>query len=142
MNKKISVTDIMIVLLSVILAAGIPFFFHACGAKEDGTFMNCHSAQQVIFGLACVMMIISFAHLGAGSAKMKTGISIALIPLEIYTALIPETVIKMCMMADMRCQAVMKPATIIICILMLIVTISDIVYQKKRGNINDEKADV
>ena len=144
MNRKSIVTDIAIILFAVLLVLGIPYIFHACGAKDDGTFMNCHIAQQVIFGLGCVIMIISFIHIGARTPKMKMGISLALIPIEIFTALIPETIIKMCMMNDMRCQAVMKPATIIICVCMLIATIADIAYQRRRKEekTNDDKADI
>ena len=133
MNKKNTGTaDVLMIILSVVLTLGVTFVFHACAVKEDGSFMSCHWAEKVVFGLGCVMTVISLEHLCAGSPKTKMGIGMALLPIEIFTAFVPGVTVKLCMMNNMRCHTAMRPAVIVICVILAIVTAVDIVIQKKK----------
>ncbi|MBQ8941074.1 MAG: DUF4418 family protein [Firmicutes bacterium] len=131
-TSKVTPTDIILPILSALLALGAVFLFHACPAKEDGSFMSCHWAQETVFGLGCVMTVISGLHAGADSRRMKTGISLSMIPVEIYTALVPGCVVKLCAMKNMRCHTAMRPAVVIISILLLITSAVDIYIGSKR----------
>ena len=131
-NKKIIFTDILLIIASAVLALGAAFVFHACGPKDDGSFMSCHWAQQAVFGLGLVMMIISCMHLGAKNPRMKMGISLAIIPVAVYTALVPQFVIKLCMMSSMRCHTTMRPAAAVICVLIVVIAAVDVILQRKQ----------
>ena len=137
-KNRISPTDIIMPLLAAVLALGTAFVFHACPAHDDGSFMSCHWAQQTVFGLGCVMLVISFTHLGANSPRMKMGISLALLPVEIFTALVPNIVIKLCMSNTMRCHSIMRPSVVVLSLLMMIVTCADIFLCRKKEDAKNE----
>ena len=140
MNKNnTAIADFILLALAVFIAVGTAFLFRACDAKEDGSFMSCHWAEHVVTGLGCVMTVISAAHLGAKTPRMKIGISIALLPVEIYTALVPGIIIKLCMMNTMRCHTMMRPCVTVICAIMVMVTVADIFIWNKKEVINNDK---
>ena len=118
MSEKRKVKEIVMsavpLVLSVFLTVGVKFVFHACGSKADGSFMNCHKAEQIVFITGCVLTVMSVLLLVLKNAKVRKVLAVAMIPVSIVTALIPNTIIKLCMMNDMRCHTVMKPAVIII----------------------------
>ena len=118
MSEKRKVKEIVMsavpLVLSILLTAGVKLIFHACGPMEDGSFMHCHNAEQAVFFIGCAMTVMSVIMLAVKKAKIRRIISVVMIPVSIVTALIPNTIIKMCMMTDMRCHSVMKPAVIII----------------------------
>lgn len=43
------------IVLSVILAAGVKLMFHACGPKDDGSRMHCHTAENTVCICAVTM---------------------------------------------------------------------------------------
>ena len=53
-------------------------------------------------------------------------------PYLIFTAFVPGVTVKLCMMNNMRCHTAMRPAVIVICVILAIVTAVDIVIQKKK----------
>ncbi|HCJ42381.1 DUF4418 family protein [uncultured Ruminococcus sp.] len=98
---------------SLCLSVGVKLVFHACGPKDDGSFMTCHWAEQAVLVIGGAMTVISLLVLFVTNGGMRRGLALALAPLGIGAALIPNTMIKLCMMNDMHCHAVMKPAVII-----------------------------
>ena len=133
-KKNLTFTDIILPIISVIIALGTAFIFHACGAKEDGSFMNCHWAERVVIGLGILMTFLSCAHLCTSSAQAKMGLSLSLAAVSVFTALVPGVVIKLCMMKDMRCHTVMRPAVTVLCAVMLAACVVDMFIRKKKGS--------
>lgn len=122
MNSKKSIKalimELTLFILSALLAVGVMTFFSACKHKTDtGMWMACHWAQMAVFGAACAMAAVSLAMLFVKSGRARLGLAFSLIPVSIYTALIPNTLISLCMKTDMRCHTVMKPAVIVISVL-------------------------
>lgn len=114
--KKKAIEWILGVLLlgcSLCLSVGVKLVFHACGPMEDGKWMTCHWAEQAVLVIGGVMTVISLLVLFVTNGGMRRGLALSLAPLGIGAALIPNTMIKLCMMSDMRCHSVMKPAVII-----------------------------
>ena len=97
------------VALAVLLALGVMTVFRACGPKEDGAWMHCHSAQM---GSALASGIVAILLAGAGLAKNRT-LKAALYALAVLGCgilfLIPGTLVSMCMMRSMRCYTHMQP---------------------------------
>ena len=108
------VCTVLQILLSLLLAVGSIVWFHACGAKEDGSYMTCHWAQVMVTALGAAMLLMSLVQLLFRDFSARRGISAALVLMAVLTALVPQTLIHMCMMADMRCQSLMRPAVIVI----------------------------
>ena len=133
-DKKINigVTDVVLLIIEIIFLVGIITVFKACGPMEDGSWMSCHWACQAVTGVAGVLLVISLLHMFIPGAKIKLGLSIAMIPVSILSAIIPGYMIKLCMMDTMRCHAVMRPFVIVISIISIVISIIDIIIQHKK----------
>lgn len=117
MDKKKSILPIIantaLLLLCAAFCAGIKLVFHACPKKPDGTFMSCHWAEQSVFAFSLALTAMAVLLLIVRNKKTKTGIALAMIPAAAVTALIPNVMIKLCMMENMRCHSTMRPAVIV-----------------------------
>ena len=59
MNKKrIRGIDIVLFLLCLVFAVGMLTFLKTCGAKEDGSFMNCQWAWRAVTGISVLLFLI------------------------------------------------------------------------------------
>ena len=133
-NKKlnIGVSDIVLTVIAAVFLIGICTVFKPCGPKEDGGYMTCHWAGQAITGLSAVLLVISVMHMFIPDEKIKQGLSLAVIPVALLAAIIPGRVISLCMMDMMRCRAVMKPAVMIISVLMILAACFDLVMRGRK----------
>ena len=120
-----TVSEAVLLVLSLVLAFGTMFVFHACGAKDDGTFMNCHNAQMRVVWFGAGSALLSIAMMIFGKAEKVAGKAITLViqavqaVIAIDAMLTPQVIVHMCMMNDMRCQAIMRPSVIVVCALIL-----------------------
>ncbi len=131
---RIGVMDIVMLLVSVLFLAGMLFWFGPCGPKDDGSYMNCHWAGNVLTGIAAVISVISLAHMFIPDCKMKAGLSAAVIPCGVFACIVPGNLISMCMMNEMRCRAVMTPAAIVCAVLLIVLSAVDIAVQLRRSS--------
>lgn len=116
-KRSVRCAGFIMAALSIALCAGVKLVFHACGPVcMDGTagYMNCHNAETAVCAVGAGMALLSAAALATENRLLKILLS-ALVGLGgIAAAVIPNNVIKLCMMEDMHCHAVMRPAVIII----------------------------
>ena len=119
MKKKTAAlaADIVLLVLCAALMLGVRLMFHACGPKEDGSWMTCHWAQQSVFALSIAMTVTALARLLVRDEGMRRGMALALVPFAGAAAGLPQGGIRLCMMQDMRCHAVMRPAVIVCAVL-------------------------
>ncbi|MCR4822761.1 MAG: DUF4418 family protein [Treponema sp.] len=132
--KKISPADIFLFILSLILFLGSHFLFHACPAKTDGSWMVCHWAERVITASGLLFTLLSLCCFFLPDAKIKAGISLTFIPLSIVTMLVPGVIVNLCMMKDMRCHTVMRPAVSVLCILIACLSLIDFILAIKKSS--------
>ncbi len=123
--KKGALVNVILLVLSILLCAGVKFAFHACAPKDDGSWMLCHWAEQVVFSVGAVFSLLSLARFFLKDSKIKAGISISFVPLSILVAFIPNTLIPLCMMKEMRCHTVMRPSVLVLCVLLAAVSVID-----------------
>lgn len=119
---KKSIWNKAALILSAFLAAGVMTIFKACGPKEDGTYMHCHSVQMYIFYIALAEIVIIAATLFIRNTKAIAALMVCGAVLSLIAVLLPGRIMPMCMMDTMRCHALMKPA---VTILGVIITIAD-----------------
>lgn len=110
--KKI--LNLIALILSIVLAAGVKLWFHACAKMEDGTWMHCHDAENAVFAAGIALAVLLLLMLLLKNRKAAAVIGFLVTAGAIVTALLPQTIIHMCMMETMRCQSVMKPAVFLI----------------------------
>lgn len=109
----------VLLVLSLILTLGVLFVFHACGAKEDGSWMACHWAQQATAGAGAVLVIFSLYLFIAKNNSERRAVSRAMFPVTLLAMCIPGGIVHMCMMDSMRCRSVMRPAVLLVCVLII-----------------------
>ncbi|MDO4615608.1 MAG: DUF4418 family protein [Lachnospiraceae bacterium] len=126
---------IILLALSVFAAFGVRFFFHACLPKEDGSYMNCHNAELAVMVMFTLMAVV-YA-LALLFKKYRGGLVLASIPMAIAACVIPQGVISMCMMRDMRCFAVMRPA-VIACSAVMVIFSAVLLWSERRSGLKRE----
>lgn len=131
-QKRFSVTDWGLCALNLFFFAGQIFLFHACEPMEDGSWMTCHWADMALRGAACVLAVLAVARLLAPEGGLKTGLSVAMIPVSILAIAIPGGLISLCMMDGMRCRALMRPASLVLSILVIAAAAADIFFERKK----------
>ena len=95
--------------LTLLLTLGSCTVFAACGIKEDGSWMRCHSAQTTV--MICAAVLSAFLLLPAFIREralriVLNGIGIAG---SIAVFLIPGKLMPMCVMRTMRCYTLFQP---------------------------------
>ncbi|MBR1591567.1 MAG: DUF4418 family protein [Ruminococcus sp.] len=125
-NKSAFITDLLLFLASAFFCTGTKFVFHACGKKEDGSYMSCHWAEQAVFAVSISIVIISLLVLLVKNRKFKAGAAAALIPCALMAAIIPNNMINLCMMNTMRCHSTMRPFVITASAVIIIIAAADI----------------
>ena len=115
--------------LSVLLFVGVWTFLAPCGIHEDGSFGACHWAGQAVIASGIVLLALSIIHIIAKTGKSKAFVSVCISALAIMTAIIPGTFINLCKMPTMRCLSVMRPAVIIIALVIAGVAIVDAIVR-------------
>ena len=131
-KKQNRAAEIALLALCLCLALGVKLAFHACGPKEDGTWMHCHTAENAVLCLAVAMAALSAAHL-AVKPGAKLALDAAVLVLDIAAMLTPGTLVPLCMMDAMRCRAVMKPAVLVLGILIVVALAADTVVRLRAG---------
>ena len=131
-NRSIGVSDIILLVLSVVFLIGILTFFAPCSPRDDGSWMTCHWAGQAVTGIAAVLLVISVIHLVVKDAKVKQGLALAMIPVALFSIILPGNMIDLCMMDTMRCRSVMRPATLIVSVLVIVSAAFDLILQRKK----------
>ncbi len=118
-SSKITLLKLIPSGLSLLLALGSFTVFAACGVKEDGSWMRCHSAQTTV--TLCAVLLSVFLVLPAFIRQkalriILNGIGIAG---SIAVFLIPGKLMPMCMMRTMRCYTLFQPFVRIMAILVV-----------------------
>ena len=138
-NKSAFITDILLFLASAFFCTGTKFIFHACGKKDDGSYMACHWAEQAVFAIGISIVIISLLVLFIKNRKFKAGAAAAVIPSALMAAIIPNNMINLCMMDTMRCHSTMRPFVIIASVIIIIIAAVDI-FMNIRAKENKNEA--
>ena len=128
MSEKRTIRSWIPVILSLLLAAGTLTVFRACGPKEDGTWMHCHTAQNDIVIAAAILFVVFLAAALIKNITISVILHAAGIVISIVTMLIPGTLVSMCMMDSMRCYAVMQPFARVLSGLILITALINLFF--------------
>ena len=124
-NRKLMIADLIVLLLSGLLCLGTKFWFHACGQTEEGKWMACHWAEQAVFAAGIALTVSAVLLLTVRSRRVKGGIALGMLPAAVTAAFVPQHVISLCMMNTMRCHMVMKPAVLVIALLLAAAAAAD-----------------
>lgn len=103
------VLSLLPAVFSLLMMIGTVTVFRACPMKDDGTWMHCHTAQNVVAAAGGVMCVLLLIAAFVNNRMVRTALYGLCIAGFVGTFLTPGVLISMCMMDTMRCYAVMQP---------------------------------
>ena len=118
--------------LALILISAVLTFAAPCPPKEDGSFMLCHWAAQVVALMGGLIAVLALLRLILSRSRLAPGLSLAVALTSLCSALVPNLVIPLCMVTDMRCHALTRPFTLVLCALLVLIALLD-VYRQSRA---------
>lgn len=130
--KKFSLPALVLLLLSILIAAGSVSFLGPC-VHEDGTFGACHWAGQAMLGIGLLLCLQSLAALLIWDNRIRVGIFLSCLMTAILGLVTPGTLIDLCRMSTMRCRSLMHPAMLILCGLCTLLSLLGIFQEWKRN---------
>ena len=130
--KKRSISALVILLLSVLLAAGSVSFLGPC-VHEDGSVGVCHWAGNALCGIGVLLSVQSAAALICREGRTRLGLLLAVLMTAVLGFLIPGTMIGLCGMATMRCRALMQPAARILCGLIAVTALAGVLAENRKA---------
>ena len=136
-NRKLLILDAAVLLLSAALCIGTKLLFHACGAKEDGGWMNCHWAECAVFAAGIALTVSGLLLCTVKGRRQRAGIALGIVPAALTAAFLPQNVIPLCMMNTMRCHSVMRPAVMVLGCLIAVCALTDNILSLKAAKEED-----
>ncbi len=130
--KKFSLPALVLLLLSILIAAGSVSFLGPC-VHEDGTFGACHWAGQAMLGIGLLLCLQSLAALLIRDNRIRVGLFLSCLMTAILGLVTPGTLIDLCRMSTMRCRSLMRPAMLILCGLCTLLSLRGICREWKRN---------
>jgi hypothetical protein len=138
--KKQLIYGIAITIFGLLIALGPQFLFKVCNAAEEN-FPRCHWSAKAEIGTGIIITALGICILLFNNeSKTKLGLSIGIFFTSIVALLIPHVLIGGCNMMSMQCRRVAFPILSVICIVLLLGTITNIIYLEiKKQNVSGEK---
>ena len=127
--KKTAVPALVILILSLIAAAGSQTFIGPC-VHEDGSFGACHWAGQMLLGVGCLLAVLAL--LALFLPKQRSGLYLAILPAAVLGIAAPNGLIALGKMDDMRCRMLMRPAMTVLFVIILIAGAAGTVLSLKK----------
>ena len=117
--------------LNICLLIGTATVFAACGAKEDGSFMHCHTACRVVQLCAVLMAALNLAGIAVKNRKLRKGFFLLQILAAVLAMLVPGQIIPLCMMPQMHCRMLMRPFVLVMEALILLTAAAGVLMGNK-----------
>lgn len=131
LEKLKTVTSVVLLVLSVVLAIGVNTFISPCKEQtESGMWMSCHWAGRAVFVLSLVLIIMSVLFFVFKENAEKRGVAAAMIPTSLAAAFLPQNAISLCMMETMRCHTLMRPGVMVFGILIAVFSVVGFICSK------------
>lgn len=117
--------------LNILLIIGTATFFSSCGAKDDGSFMHCHTACRMVQLVTAMMIVADLIGVFLRNEKIKKIIMIIQIAAAAVAMFIPGKIISLCMMPQMHCRMLMRPFVIAMEVLILLAAVVGLFVRNK-----------
>ena len=122
MKKRVLISTLFII-LGLLIAIGPSTLFPVCDPMENGSFMKCHWTERAELGIGLGIVLLSVLTIVFASKQIRAGISIGIAVLSVIAALVPTLLIGVCGGEHMRCNALTRPALLVLGIISAIFAI-------------------
>jgi len=132
MKNRFSGMACAILALALVVAVGSVTFLSPC-VHEDGGFGPCHWAGRALLGVGALLAALAILSLLHKSHPAKAALYLSMVPAAVLGILTPGVLIDLCRMSTMRCRALMQPAMMLLCALILLLALAGWLLERKRA---------
>ena len=131
-NALNTVSGVCLLAAGLILAGGTQFVFTACGIHDDGSYGRCHYAQLVTACIGLLVAVGALCSLFLKTREVSLAVSVITFCEALLVLLSPGKIIPLCMMATMHCLTMMKPFTLTMSLVILILAVGTFICNLTR----------
>ena len=131
-KARFGALDLVLVVVPLIALIAVKTFAGPC-IHDDGSAAACTGAGDGIMWVSIVATVLALVRLFVPSRAGKIALAVAVAALGVAIALIPGTIMPLCMMETMHCQALMKPTAMVLGVLTAIVGVAGAVLSARAG---------
>ena len=128
---KISATELIVGVLSLLYLIGIRVWFPVCPVMSE-MIMSCHWAGAMLKALSVLLFVLSVVHMLVPDWKIQLGMDLAMLGAAALTACVPGGVIRLCADAGMACRHNTQPWNLAFCAAMLLALLADLFFLRAR----------
>lgn len=122
MKKRITVGTLFII-LGLLISLGPSTIFAVCGPMDDGKFMKCHWTARAELGIGLGIVLLAVLSIVFASKEVRAGLLLGIATLSSNSILIPTALIGVCGGEHMQCNALTRPALLVIGVISIIIAL-------------------
>ena len=134
MKKYIS--GIVFIILGLLTAIGPGTLFKVCAPMEDGKFMKCHWMARAELGIGFGIVVLAVLLLIFSANQIRAGLLFGIAVLSVLVILFPTALIGVCGGEHMQCNALTRPALLVLGVILLVLSLGNalVILFRKRGS--------
>ena len=122
MKKRITVGTLFII-LGLLISLGPSTIFAVCGPMDDGKFMKCHWTARAELGIGLGIVLLAVLSIVFASKEVRAGLLLGVATLASISILIPTVLIGVCGGEHMQCNALTRPALLVIGVISIVIAL-------------------
>jgi hypothetical protein len=122
MKKRITVGTLFII-LGLLISLGPSTIFAVCGPMDDGKFMKCHWTAKAELGIGLGIVLLAVLSIVFASKEVRAGLLLGIATLSSNSILIPTALIGVCGGEHMQCNALTRPALLVIGVISIVIAL-------------------
>ena len=122
MKKRITVGTLFII-LGLLISLGPSTIFAVCGPMDDGKFMKCHWTARAELGIGLGIVLLAVLSIVFASKEVRAGLLLGVATLSSNSILIPTALIGVCGGEHMQCNALTRPALLVIGVISIVIAL-------------------
>jgi len=122
MKKRITVGTLFII-LGLLISFGPSTIFAVCGPMDDGKFMKCHWTARAELGIGLGIVLLAVLSIVFASKEVRAGLLLGIATLSLISVLIPTALIGVCGGEHMQCNALTRPALLVIGVISIVIAL-------------------
>ena len=126
MKKRITVGTLFII-LGLLISIGPSTIFAVCGPMDDGKFMKCHWTARAELGIGLGIVLLAVLSIVFASKEVRAGLLLGIATLSSNSILIPTALIGVCGGEHMQCNALTRPALLVIGVISIVIALVQVV---------------
>lgn len=122
MKKRITFGTLFII-LGLLISLGPSTIFAVCGPMDDGKFMKCHWTARAELGIGLGIVLLAVLSIVFASKEVRAGLLLGIATLSSNSILIPTALIGVCGGEHMQCNALTRPALLVIGVISIVIAL-------------------